>query len=609
MAIKLPWVTNRQEQVKNRTPRDHNTQEENGLLDIAQERFNLTQERKVDYTGKSLHYKWRELDQFYRGSQWLREDVPPNKSTPVMNFIFALTEAVIPRLTDNDPDFLILPRRSPKDNDLAEQLTGTQRYLWYANRMHEDLLDEAVMPALKYGTSVLKTVWDPDWQGVGDVRYSVVHPMNFFPDPRAYRIPEMDYCFTRVPKPLEYYLRRWPEKGHLVLPDNDWTQVETLEGRDQPSAEEQASLTEYWFRDENGDMCCMYYAGDIVLQVIGGVYDGSNNPVYRHNRFPFARLVDYAVDKEFWGIGEIELVVTLQMLINSLEAQVIDNTRLMANAEWIVDKMKSGLKEEDAWAFNMGPGNVIFTAQGGVEKALGVPIPPHITRHIEQLIAFMEQILGIHDVVQGRRPAGVRAASAIIALQESASIRIRRKAKHLQSALRELVEQSISLVLENYDEPRQVRIAGIAVPTTLNIREALIPRMMEMAEDAGMLPPTMPPGMAPEGTMPELSPGTMSMMAPPEEQAALEEQVFNEMKFPEFDIEVKIGPSVPYSAALLYEQAKEFYQLGAIDRQALLEATNFPNKEDILRRMEQQEAAAAGVPPEGGGEWVGERTF
>ncbi len=584
----VPWVRKKVDNVKNKNQRDQNTEAENKLLDLAMERWSIATERKVDFSGEQLHAKWKRFDQIYRGKQWF-EPVPEEKSTPVVNLTLAMIQAVLPRITDSYPEFLILPRRSANHARLSDMLTAIMRYLWYHNRMQEQKIGESSLHMLKYGTSIIKTVWDPDmWDGLGDVKYSIVHPMNFFPDPRAYTIEDMDYCFTAVPKSIEYFIRRWPDKGHLVTPDNDWVETEALEGRDQPSPEESSTLKEYWFKDENGDMCVMYYSGHLVLDILGGELDRyipNNGPIYRHNRFPFSKYVDYAGDKEFWGFGEIELAETLQRLINAFEAQIIDNTRLMANAQWVVNMATSGLKEEDSWIFDNQPGRVIFTHNDGVRKEPGEAIPRHIPEHMERLIFMLEQVLGIHDVVQGRRPIGVRAASAIIALQEAANIRVRQKSKHLGDTLREITEQSISLVLENYEEPRKMRMAGETIPTTMNVHEALMSDMMQRAEEAGELAFDEETGMVPEEEM---------------------ERLHQEIAFPEFDVEVKVGPSLPYSQALLYEQAKEFYTLGIIDRVAVLEATNFPDRERILQRLEQQEQAAAQAQQ---GERVGERAF
>jgi len=596
MGFRLPWVNKKKENVQFEGTRDHNSEQENELLEIATHRFGIADSGKVGFDNEHLNRKWKRFDQIYRSQQWF-EVIPDDKSAPVLNFTFAIIQSLVPRLTDNNPEVLLKPRTSPADVQLADYLKTVLDHLWYTNKMQEAKLPEVVIHALKYGTGLIKTIWDPDmWDGLGEVKYSVVHPMNFYPDPRAYDVPSMDYYFITMPKPLEYFIRRWPDKGHLVIPDMDWTDSEDLEGRARDTGEETATLMEYAFRDEEGNVCIMYYAGHVVLDIIGGKFDEDydedtgGNPIYRHNEFPITRVMDYPSEKEFWGTGEIELIATLQQLINSYEAQIIDNTRLMGNAQWLVNKTLSGLDESDAWIFDNAPGTTIFSHNGGVDRIPGVPIPQHIPDHLERLIFWVEQILGVYDVVQGRRPVGVRAASAIIALQEAANIRVREKAKHMGLAIRELSEQAISLVLENYEEPRLIRIAGEIVPTTLDVREALQERIVDMAEQSGLMQEMMPPELEQPEQIPQ---ETM-------------DQLMDEVKFPEFDVEVNVGPSIPQSQALLYEQAKEFYQLGVIDRTAVLEVTGFPNKEEILERMNAMEAQEMGGD---GQERVGERTI
>jgi hypothetical protein len=641
MAVQVPWVKESKSKVKNQNARDQNSEVENELLDLAKNRFNLADTGKVAVDGEHLHSRWRRFDKIYRSDQWF-ESVPDDRSTPVLNFTFALIRSLIPRLTDNSPEILVKARLSEKDSELAEILGTVLQHIWYTNKMQEQRITETALHMLKYGTAIAKVVWNPDaWDGVGEVEYSTIHPINFYPDPRAYTIEDMEYYFIRMAKPMEYFLRRWPDKGKLVVPDSDWMDTEELEGRGRDSGEETATLTEYAFRDKEGNVCIMYYVGDVVLGVFGGEYDEDYDeekggiPVYSHNKFPVVRFVDYHAEKEFWGIGEIELIDILQQLINAYEAQIVDNTRLMGNAQWIVNKTMSGLDESDSWIFDNMPGRTIFTHNGGVDRFPGVPIPQHIPAHLEKLIEWMEQILGVHDVVQGRRPVGVRSASGIIALQEAGSIRVREKANNMGAAIREMAEQAISLVLEFYDEPRIVRIAGASVPMSLDVREVLTGRMLDMAQEMGILPPMeqtfapeMPPmqpqmggmgpdmmGMGPEmggmppdmGMSPDMGMGMGPEMPPQEPMVGQEEleQALQEIKFPEFDVEVKVGPSVPYSQALLYEEAKEFYQLGIIDRKAVLEVTNFPNKEEIIARMEQEQAALMQQQ----GERMGERTF
>ncbi len=588
---KSKWLNKKVEKVKHRGSTKHNSDKENQLLMEATDRFKNARSAKKDHDNTDLHSKWKRYDQIYRGKQWF-ESVGEDKSTPVLNFTQSLIHSLVPRMTENQPEVILRPRMSGSDVVLAESLSSVTSHLWYTNRMQEEKLREATLHALKYGTAIFKTYWDVDmWDGMGEVTYSVVHPINFFPDPRASSIRDMEFCFTKMAKPLEYFSRRWPNKGHLVVSDNDWTEIESLEGRDYDSGEDTATLTEYWFRDEEGNVCVMYYAGYVVLGILGGQYDSveefRDRPLYLHNRFPFARMCDYKIDKEFWGMGEIELCDMLQRLINNYEAQIIDNTRLMSNNQWLVNKVESGLDESDAWIFDNNPGGVIFSHNGGIDRIPGAPIPHNITEHQEKLIFWLEQVTGVYDVMQGRRPVGVRAASAIIALQEAANIRVLEKANNMKEMIREITEQAIWLVLENYEEPRMVRLAGEQVPVTLDVRASLEERVVDMAKAADLLPP-------------EVYGEGGEMDVPPE----IMEDLMEEVKFPEFDVDIKVGPTIPYSQALLYEQSKEFFQLGIIDRKAVLEASGFPNKDEILERMEMAEGQL-----EEEEERSGERTF
>ena len=669
--VEVPWIKKKKEKSENLNQRDHNTKEESELLEFAQERFQVAKWNKNDYAGNPLHQKWSRVDKIYRGDQWL-EPIPEGKSAPVLNYTFALVEALIPRMTDHRPDIEVYARTDPQGTNLAEMLANVQNYLWYSNRMDQKM-PEAVRMAIKYGTAIFKVIWDTDaLNGLGDVKYSVIHPMNFFPDPRAYEVDQMEYCFISIPKSLEFFKYRWPDKGHLIEADMGWQDTEAVGDISGASPEKTAPLVEFWFYDEEENLCVMYYCQDLVLEVIGGIYSNDSNPkpIYPHNQMPFAKFVDYPADKEFWGIGEVEIVEMLQRLINSFESQIIDNTRLMSNAIWMVNKSLSGMTEEDAWMLDNRPGTAIFTHNGGVERVPGEPIPPHVNEHVQSLVYAMEQILGIHDVVQGRSPSGgVRAASAIIALQESANIRVKQKSNNMAYALEDMSRLANWLILDNYDEQRNVRIAGTSTPTTLNVREALDRRMIDRAAQAGLqdelvmpnlsagampedlVQPDFTAGLAPgpaapgmptdlmagqgmmdtgmmepgmEGGMMEpgmeggmMEPGMeggiegMQMQLPegaPETEEEAMERIYEYVAFPEFDVEVKVGPSVPYSQALRYEEAKELYQLGIIDRKAVLEATNFPGKEEILQRMGEYDMIDA-EGEEGLGERMGEMTF
>jgi hypothetical protein len=65
------------------------------------------------------------------------------------------------------------------------------------------------------------------------------------------------------------------------------------------------------------------------------------------------------------------------------------------------------------------------------------------------------------------------------------------------------------------------------------------------------------------------------------------------------DVRVTSGSALPYAKAQKTNAAMQYYTNQAIDREELLKSVNWPNYEEVLRRMqekEQQAAAAEGAP-------------
>jgi len=57
---------------------------------------------------------------------------------------------------------------------------------------------------------------------------------------------------------------------------------------------------------------------------------------------------------------------------------------------------------------------------------------------------------------------------------------------------------------------------------------------------------------------------------------------------PEFDVQVAVGYDAPMSRAYIEQQAMQLYQMGIIDAVEVLKTMNFPNKEEIIERLEQK---------------------
>src|SRR5690606_17273242 len=71
-----------------------------------------------------------------------------------------------------------------------------------------------------------------------------------------------------------------------------------------------------------------------------------------------------------------------------------------------------------------------------------------------------QEYSGRTDAVEGRRPGGVRAASAILALQEAGSRRVNHKKLMLQVGLSEVMQLVVDMIAEHYTEEMAFRIIG-----------------------------------------------------------------------------------------------------------------------------------------------------
>ena len=80
------------------------------------------------------------------------------------------------------------------------------------------------------------------------------------------------------------------------------------------------------------------------------------------------------------------------------------------------------------------------TCRAGVRTTELAPhtIPEYIFQFYGEMQKMIDQISGLHDVTQGRKPIGITAAKAISTLQEAAQTRIRLKERNLQVSLTQL---------------------------------------------------------------------------------------------------------------------------------------------------------------------------
>ncbi|MFT8319342.1 MAG: hypothetical protein ABF649_00735 [Bacillus sp. (in: firmicutes)] len=483
--------------------------------------------------------KWRQQEDYYQGDQWKSKPAYKGQIQPVTNHCFSIVESIVPQLTDNRPQIMCLPQEQD-DEQSADVLSEVIDYIWDRTDMDYKLqLNERTR--IKHGMAIYKVFWDPEAMNkLGDVDIINVPIDQFFISPRAKSVQDSDYVIYATQKSTEYIEKRYKKK---VQSDKKYDEIAVFDQQEETGKQDnKVLLIEYWTK-ENGQLRLITIAGETVLRDELGFYD--------HGLYPFVAVPAFPVEKKFWAMGVLSQIISPQQVVNILDQQIIDNARLGGNGT-IYNQMGSGLNSNAVTNLPYKILNVNDINMVRVEP--GREMPGFIQNHLEVKKRDAESVSGIHDVSQGKAPSGITAASAILALQESANQRIRLLGRTLEAGLKEIGELIIALVKEFYTEDRTIRILGDDKKVTFKTFNAnSIKREREYTE------------FLPEGG---------------------QQKVVIEID-PDFDIRVEVGSSMQYSKAFMYEQAKELFQMGVIDDQALLETVKFPKAEDVLQRKQQ----------------------
>jgi hypothetical protein len=227
-------------------------------------------------------------------------------------------------------------------------------------------------------------------------------------------------------------------------------------------------------------------------------------------------------------------------------------------------------------------GMVLVKVRGSTVVRQDAPsLPPQIFELYHTLMSLADQQSGVHEVTQGRKPSGITAAQAIETLQEAAQTRIRLKERNLLVSLIRLGRLVMSRMLQYYTEPRVIQITG---------RDDAVGRWPEYVK---FFVEQVPDG---EDTL--YQPMTQKIVYDEENKKYIEGDV--ELGTPsvgDFELEVTTGSSMPYLKEQRGTQAQRLWETKAIDQKALLDVLEFPEKDQILQRMQQ---SAEQAPPEPG---------
>lgn len=539
-------------------------------------------------------------------AQWL--------PAPALSEIMPIIASIVAWQTDQRPQIRTVPQvdlNAAYATDLSGMCQDMETCIdasWQAH-LFEAECEKVCWDSGTFGTGIYKSLWDNTLcEGLGDISMRRVDPYTFYPDPQASSMEDANYFLEVRTMALQEVDRRWPGSAkylnEMYETDTDrrpdlyqntgqspmanpaalpgGTQWYGLPGQahDHVYMNKGVTVIEAWLRETeiirataqekkadpnaadkvHDQWRCVIIAGNLVL------FNELAIDLWNHGRHPYSRQVFQDMG-EFWGISLVEHLAPLQLAINRLLAAIQMNAELCGNPVWLEDT-RSNIQRT---AIVNKPGQRISKSPG---SETGWAVPPPMSADVPQLIQFylheMERISGLSAISRGMSPQGRNAADVLDAIQEAGFVRVRLSLRNMERALMEQGNLLASLVVENYTGPRIVSIVGPDGERTvrqLNGKHFYVPSMP---------PPPPPAEIDPQTGQPKPQPPQ-----PPPDPMPLS-----------FKIRIEAGSSLATAATARKQEVGQLFGLGVIDRQAVLDTINFPNRAAILQRMMQAEQQA-----------------
>jgi hypothetical protein len=571
-----------------------------GHPDVGPYFYQLFQNAVLARDREYLPEKWEENYRLFRGNHW--PGVVKVLSQPGGNnakLSLALLQSNITRTVANITARAPMAEVVSADGieDEASKALSEKLRVWSAAAEQQRSLGKSVLNQEIYGITVEKAVWDSTKkQG----RSIPLDPFSFVPAPGYYEeLSDAPYVCHLYPMQVEEAEAKFEVEN--LAPDEE---VSTLLGESRQDdravpkntypgsinatgnyvpvnhpgeAEEiklnRALIIELWIKDyttvtveeevvdidpATGEQKMLKieseklkYPGGIRVVTISNygkeVLNDEANPNVNHalpqeavensylfDRFPFYHANSYEDTTSLWGYAMCETVGDINLAIDDLWSTIMSYLRMSMFPPLILPKdTKIPLSK-----VRYVPRLVLQPVSGSVGsgiKWLDMPAPPSwLFQALSTLVSFFDRISQIEDADRGEAAGGVIAASAISMLQERGAVLVRAKIRAVDYIVRERGRCFISFYQNFGIEPELVDIES--GPVEIN----------------GL---------------------------------SLLQRKFNYV--------VESGSTVAKTSSQVKNEAVELFKLQAIDRQALLEAINFPNWRKIVERMGESQLQAA----------------
>lgn len=612
---------------------DGQTEEERAAVKLAEQLFSKAKKARSKYDKD-----WVTCFRYFRGDQWSQKR-PSYRHSEVINVVTSGIRNIVPILTDSQPQVQTTPE-DPTDYEFSEIINQVVSAKWERENFNM-IVAESIIDAGIVGTAIGAVPWCEEMaQGLGDFTFETCDPAHVFPDPSARDMNDRRGKFLCIAEPVDVAELReeYPDKRDKIKPDlsdavthNSYTDEaqefafkSPVDNRmmvaDSRSAQTgnpdlALKLTCYILSDEvvtkkttmtdaqtgeqveNEVQVKKFPRGRKIVTAGGQLLCDEEIP-YEDGKFPYARLVNDIIPRSFWGEGEVMPQKSPQDIVNRLISYFLDYMIIVGNPHWVVDTEA----QVDVDNITNEPGMIILKKGiGKAEQVPGISPPPYLINTLQYFVGdIFSKISGYNEVSQGFLDKANLSGEAIAQLTEASQTRLRAKARNLDAYLNQLGQLFLSRILQYYTLPRIVRITGTDGSAAAKYFKFHVERQPVVGKDQQpQMDDLGQPVTQTVATYSEWMPGDEAMGAPG--MFATPKQIPLKGAL---DVRITTGAGHMFKKAQTDQQAERLFDKGILDAEDFLEKIDYPNREKVIEKWKQRQAAQAaadaaaqGLPP------------
>lgn len=520
--------------------------------------------RKEGYTAKKNHTEeWKSLKEFTMGGQ-LSPRMPRYRVRAIQNFVFGLIERKAALLTDTSPIIRINTTLEHADSDLRQRMAYCAKALelyiqnlWSSRSLGVKFFDFFQLAEI-FGSCGINIIYSPRVGKSGGIDLKVVDPRVVMVDPnigRWYNLQSAEYLIYEelwATEEVEDFFRRKVGRGSYRYTEEEqdesslFSKICKMFGFDRSEtyqAIDRTVLSEFWIKDRTrgADGLPLYPNG---RHLIIANCAGPGTPVllldepnpYMDGNFPIEFMDWHFHFDSVWGFGDVALYRSTQALYNKMVALLVENAMLVNNAMWVGEK--TALDPEEWNKLTTAPGLIVKVNPGKTLNRVGpAPFSADYVGMLSYLLQSMDKLSGLTSVLEGTLPSREVSGVAIENLQSAAQVIIRAKARQFEDLLQRLGQRLISRIFQYIEDNRIMAVTG---------DEKL----------------------------------TLAYHAERERIRKYPRTYWNDYRF-----EVVPGSTLSISRWQKGLMAAQLHGMGIIDAKAVLDAMEYPNRDEIMERV------------------------